>query len=145
MTTVESITAEARQLHRKGDYGAAMKCHFEALEMLENENGRVHIDTADRYRRMGAVMDDANDFDKAREYFETAISILSDIDTNEARLTQGEICEAVGNLLYKQEDYHAAIEKFTEALGVLKSCDGADGAKMDEIEYLIEVAHMMAD
>jgi tetratricopeptide (TPR) repeat protein len=145
MTSVEAITAKARELHKKGDYGSAMKCHDEALAMLEIENGKFHIDTADRYRRMGAVMDDAGDFDKAREYFETAIEILRNLDTSEAKLTQGEICEVLGNMLYKKEEYHAAIEKYTEALSILKGADGSDPAKVEEIEYLMEVSHMMAD
>jgi tetratricopeptide (TPR) repeat protein len=145
MTSVEAITAKARELHKKGDYDSAMKCHHEALAMLEKENGKFHIDTADRYRRMGAVMDDAGDFGKAREYFETAIEILRDLDTDEAKLTQGEICEVIGNMLYKKEEYHAAIEKFGEALSILKGAGGSDPAKVEEIEYLLEVSHMMAD
>ena len=145
MTSVEAITAKAREHHKKGDYVSAMKCHSESLAMLEKENGRVHLDTADRYRLMGAVMDDAGDFEKAREYFETAISILRDLNTSEARLTQGEICEVLGNMLYKKEEYNLAIEKFSEALGILKGADGADPAKVEEIEYLLEVSQMMAD
>jgi tetratricopeptide (TPR) repeat protein len=145
MMSVEAITAKARELHKEGEYESAMKCHDEALAMLEKENGKFHIDTADRYRQMGAVMDDAGDFDKAREYFDTAAEILVDVGTNDAKLIQGEIFEVLGNMLYKKEDYHAAIEKFREGLRILMGADGSDAAKVREIEYMLELSQMMAD
>lgn len=142
--SIESITSEAVEHHRKGEYDMAMKLHHQALVLLEETVGKAHYDTADRYRRMGSVMDDAGDFEKAKEHFETAISILGELDNNdEAKLSLGEISEIVGNMLYKQEDYEGAIKKFAEAKAILEATPGSDKSKLEEIEYLMEVSSMM--
>lgn len=143
--SIESITATAMDHHRKGDYESALKLHLQALELLEASVGKVHYDTADRYRKMGAVMDDAGDFEKARGYFEEAVAILGQVGTNEAKLSQGEICEILGNILYKKENYKGANKKFSEAKEIIQGTPGANQSKLDEIEYLIEVSSMLMD
>ena len=143
--SIESITCEAVEHHRKGDYESALQLHKKALELLEATVGKSHLDTADRYRKMGSVMDDAGKFDKAKGYFEEAIAILGNVGTDPAKLSQGEICSIVGNMLYKKEDYKGASKKFSEAKEIIQGTPGADQSKLDEIDYLIEVAAMMVD
>jgi tetratricopeptide (TPR) repeat protein len=143
--SIESITSQALDHHRKGDYDTALKLHLQALSLLEETVGKSHADTADRYRKLGSVMDDAGFFDKAKEYFEQALSIWEQVgDTEESKLCRGELNEIVGNLLYKTEDYEGAHQKFQQAKEIFEATPGVDNkTKLEEIEYLMEVASMM--
>ena len=149
--SVESITVEANNHHRGGHYDAAIKSHLQALSLLEkdparenNNGGGTCFATADQYRSMGAVMEDAGDFEKALEYYERAVELFGSLESSdrEAKIAKGEICELIGNMLFKKEDYERAMEKLTEAQSILKDTGGCE-SRLSEVEYLMEMAEMM--
>lgn len=144
--SVESITVEANNHHRGGEYDAAIKCHLQALAHLEDSRSANEghcFATADQYRSMGAVMEDAGNFGKAMEHYETAAKLFGSLKSDvKAKIAKGEICELIGNMLYKKEDYAGAIGKLSEAQSILKDTGGCE-TRLAEVEYLMEMAEMM--
>lgn len=144
--SVESITVEANNHHRGGQYDAAIKSHLQALALLEDMRGEDEghcFAIADQYRSMGAVMEDAGDFDKALEYYIMSVNLFETRKNDvKAKVAKGEICELIGNMLYKKEQYKEAIEKLSEAQSILKDTGGCE-SRLSEIEYLVEMAEMM--
>ena len=144
--SVESITVEAANYHRGGEYDAAIKCHLRAVALLEDSRGSDEghcFATAEQYRSMGAVMEDAGNFEKAMVYYETAVNMFGSLKSDiKAKIAKGEICELIGNMLYKKEDYADAIEKLSAAQSILKDTGGCE-SRLAEVEYLMEMAEMM--
>lgn len=93
---------EARKLYQKGDYGQSLKMYEDAKSLAP--------ESIDFSSEIGQAAYKANDFSKAKSYYESAVS-KSDKKTSSPNQLHN-----LGNSQMKMKDYASAIESYKEAL-----------------------------
>lgn len=127
-------------LRKKGDYEGALAQHRKALEATSRLLGPGHELAAGCHKQMGMVYIDTRENDKARESYESALSIIGNGPGPESEKA-AEIYVQLGIVGFRSGQYDEAIAQLEKAGALYKKLQGESARAFDDIYYYLGIAY----
>jgi tetratricopeptide (TPR) repeat protein len=106
-----------KALYRQDNYDAALRSHYEALEIRLKLYGHNHVDCAKSYYQIGLTQICKGDYNSALQSYEQALDISQNIQ-GKIHLDVSSACDMIGVTKYRLKEYDSAVRWHQQALDI---------------------------